>query len=328
MSIRCLAIGYVVTVYGHCQKSHNVARRQLTSLVIASVAARSFDFTLCLTQHIFADFLFLRTPQSWLQSGSLKAPRDVGEGERLWGENRGWHWKSWEVLGSANVRNPRWTLNKGSLMYYREGFSYSIQLRRTASTCHLWVLMLRMGSLGLLNCGLQMLAIVCWCYLVLILSTAYCVTFRHCAGSRVDWIILLLVPVSFTAKLNPGDLACNFFFAGCLVLHSKHSAQELEKQHCSKEAKQSTSWYFMHPHDISWYLQAKDFGRNICVGVIKIHTKISHILHCKGHLSGTWGWLCREVLTGRAQRWYKRSINDSQWWQRANISQIICGYMQ
>jgi hypothetical protein len=50
-----------------------------------------------------------------------------------------------------------------------------------------------------------------------------------------------LVPVSFTAKLNPGDLACNFFFAGCLVLHSKHSAQELEKQYCSKEAKQSTS---------------------------------------------------------------------------------------
>ena len=100
MPISCLAIGYVVTVYGHCQKSHNVARRQLTSLIIASVAARSFDFTLCLTQHISAKFLFLRTLQSWLQSGSLKAPRDV-ERENDFGEktegDTGSLGKSWEV---------------------------------------------------------------------------------------------------------------------------------------------------------------------------------------------------------------------------------------
>lgn len=235
MPISCLAIGYVVTVYGHCQKSHNVARRQLTSLIIASVAARSFDFTLCLTQHISAKFLFLRTLQSWLQSGSLKAPRDVGEGERLW------EVQMFGIQG-GHLTRVHWCIT-GKDFHTVSSFTGPLQ-----RVCECWC----SGSLGLLNCGFQMLAIVCWCYLVLILSTAYCEPFRHCAGSRVDRIILILVPVSFTAKLNPGDLACNFFFAGCLVLHSKHAAQELEKQQCCTEAKQSTSWYFIHAS--SWYL--------------------------------------------------------------------------
>ena len=93
--IKCLAIGCVVTVYGHCWKSH-AAHRQLTSLIIASFTARSFDFTLCLTQHIFTDLLFLGTLQSWLRVEVWKPP-ETWERENGFGEKRR---VTLEVLGS------------------------------------------------------------------------------------------------------------------------------------------------------------------------------------------------------------------------------------